>query len=49
MRALTIAIALGLLAMSQETHAKEERKPPRQTPAASSSKVDTPEGMDAVV
>ncbi|WP_114947354.1 hypothetical protein [Microvirga calopogonii] len=48
MRALTIAITLGLLAISQVTHAKEERKPSRQTPTASTSKADTAEGTDAV-
>jgi len=48
MRALTIAITLGLLAMPQITYAKES-KPTRQTPTASTSKVDTAEGTDALV
>ncbi|WP_262273692.1 hypothetical protein [Microvirga yunnanensis] len=48
MRALTIAITLGLVAMPQITYAKE-RKPLRQTPTASTSKVDTAEGTDALV
>jgi Flp pilus assembly protein TadB len=47
MRAWTVAIALGLLAMSQAAHSKEERKSARQAPAT--SKVYTAEETDALV
>jgi hypothetical protein len=41
MRALTIAITVGLLAMSQAAHSKEEGKSLLQTPGVSTSKVYT--------
>jgi hypothetical protein len=48
MRVLLVAIALGLLAMSQAASTKEKTKAVEQVPSASTSKVYTAEEMDAL-
>jgi len=48
MRALAVAITLGLLAVSQVVHGKEETKSVRQVPSASASKGYTAEESAAL-